>query len=132
MTLYRERHMLAMSSYGVLLKCYPTSRETYSTFLSLLQKKARSAPLDESFLLLATRLSLPLPLVPLRRPEPIVHLPLEGSDDVAGLRELAAIARFGDYPNEWCTGCAGATCMINQAPKISAKAALEFSRLIPT
>jgi hypothetical protein len=47
----------------------------------------------------------------IRRPEPM------GDVSRAGLREniRAAIAGFSRYPNEDCTGCAGATCSINQA-----------------
>src|SRR3990172_1219549 len=38
----------------------------------------------------------PFPLIPRRRPEPVVHLFLEGRHDVIGFRPLAAVARFGD------------------------------------
>ncbi len=47
----------------------------------------------------------------IRRPEPIGNV-LE-----AGLRENIRrnISRLKEHPNESCTGCAGATCVINQA-----------------
>ena len=47
----------------------------------------------------------------IRRPPPLGNV-LE-----AGLREniRSNIARLSQYPNDFCTGCAGATCVINQA-----------------
>ena len=47
----------------------------------------------------------------IRRPAPLGNV-LE-----SGLREniRSAVSGFSAYPNEWCTGCAGATCAINQA-----------------
>jgi len=47
----------------------------------------------------------------IRRPPPL------GNVMDSGLRESirSGISGFSEYPNEWCTGCAGATCAINQA-----------------
>ena len=47
----------------------------------------------------------------IRRPRPLGRVP------GATLREniRANIRRLADHPNAFCTGCAGATCVINQA-----------------
>ena len=47
----------------------------------------------------------------IRRPTPL------GNVMESGIREniRANISRLAEHPNEFCTGCAGATCAINQA-----------------
>ncbi|MHC4982468.1 MAG: radical SAM protein [Planctomycetota bacterium] len=47
----------------------------------------------------------------IRRPPPLGNV--QGSTLRGNIR--ANIGRWAEYPNDYCTGCAGATCVINQA-----------------
>jgi MoaA/NifB/PqqE/SkfB family radical SAM enzyme len=53
----------------------------------------------------------------IRRPPPL------GNVQSSQLRESirSNISRLGEYPNDYCTGCAGATCVINQATQRNLK-----------
>ena len=53
----------------------------------------------------------------IRRPPPLGNV--QGSTLRANIR--ANIKRWAEYPNDYCTGCAGATCVINQAAERNLK-----------
>jgi len=53
----------------------------------------------------------------IRRPPPLGNV--QGSTLRDNIR--ANIGRWSEYPNDYCTGCAGATCVINQAAERNLK-----------